>query len=47
VRRFLKASVVAAARVCKDRFEAFGAAGWASKIRPVGLDAMAERYLAA
>jgi fructose-bisphosphate aldolase class II len=47
VRRFLKASVVAAAKVCKDRFEAFGAAGWASKIRPVGLDAMAERYLAA
>ncbi len=47
VRRFLKDSVAAAAEVCRSRFEAFGAAGWASRIRPVALEAMAERYLAA
>jgi fructose-bisphosphate aldolase class II len=47
VRRFLKDSVAAAAEVCRSRFEAFGAAGWASRIRPVALEAMAEGYLAA
>lgn len=43
-RAFLKAATVAAKSVCKDRFEAFGSAGQASKIKVVSLDAMAIRY---
>ena len=43
-RHFLKAAVKAAKGVCKERFEAFGSAGQAPKIRPIDLDAMAERY---
>jgi fructose-bisphosphate aldolase, class II len=34
----------AARAICKARFEAFGCAGQAAKIRPVALEAMAERY---
>ena len=30
--------------ICKARYEAFGAAGQAGKIKPVSLDAMAGRY---
>ena len=30
--------------VCRDRFEAFGTAGQASRIRTLDLDAMAQRY---
>jgi len=30
--------------LCKDRFEQFGAAGQASKITPLPLSAMSERY---
>jgi fructose-bisphosphate aldolase, class II len=33
----------AAQGICRDRFEAFGCAGQASKIRPARLDAMALR----
>jgi fructose-bisphosphate aldolase class II len=30
--------------VCVDRYEAFGAAGNASKINPISLEKMATRY---
>ena len=44
-RAFLKAAVAAAASVCKERYEAFGTAGQASRIRTVPLERMAARYL--
>ena len=34
----------AAKKICLARFEAFGCAGQASKIKPLSLDKMAERY---
>ncbi|MES2013332.1 MAG: class II fructose-bisphosphate aldolase [Pseudomonadota bacterium] len=43
-RAFFKAAVTAARSVCKNRFEAFGSAGQASKIKVITLDAMAARY---
>jgi fructose-bisphosphate aldolase, class II len=43
-RAFLKAATSAARDICRLRFEAFGSAGQASKIRPVALEAMAARY---
>ena len=30
--------------ICKLRYEAFGSAGQASKIKPISLEAMATRY---
>jgi fructose-bisphosphate aldolase class II len=30
--------------ICKARYEAFGCAGQASKIKVISMDAMAERY---
>jgi fructose-bisphosphate aldolase class II len=43
-RAFFKVATAAARGICKDRFEAFGSAGQASKIKPITLDRMAERY---
>ncbi|OIQ95332.1 fructose-bisphosphate aldolase class 2 [mine drainage metagenome] len=43
-RAFFKSAVAAARSVCKNRFEAFGSAGQASKIKVIPLDAMAARY---
>jgi len=43
-RKFLKAGTEAMGEVCRARFEAFGAAGQASRIRPVSLQAMVDRY---
>jgi fructose-bisphosphate aldolase class II len=43
-RRFLKDATAAARGVCKERFEAFGAAGQAPRIKPVPLEKMAARY---
>lgn len=43
-RKYLKEAGAAAYGVCKARFEAFGSAGQASKIRPVPFEAMATRY---
>jgi fructose-bisphosphate aldolase class II len=43
-RKFLKAATAAARDICKARFEAFGTAGQAAKIKPVPLEKMAERY---
>jgi fructose-bisphosphate aldolase class II len=43
-RKFLKAATAAAKQICKARFEAFGTAGQASRIKPIPLDKLAERY---
>ncbi|MBB6308196.1 class II fructose-bisphosphate aldolase [Xanthobacter tagetidis] len=43
-RKFLAAAMDEARKVCIARFEAFGAAGQAEKIRPIDLDDMAKRY---
>ncbi len=43
-RKFLKASTAAMKDICKARYESFGCAGHASKITPIGLDAMSNRY---
>jgi len=43
-RKFLKDATAAAKDICKARFEAFGCAGQASKIKPIMLDHMASRY---
>lgn len=43
-RKFLKPAMDAMAQVCADRFEAFGTAGQASKIKPVPMSDMAKRY---
>ncbi|MFK7161592.1 class II fructose-bisphosphate aldolase [Marinospirillum sp. MEB164] len=44
-RKYLKASQKAMTDICIARYEAFGTAGHASKIRALSLDDMAERYL--
>ena len=43
-RKFLKESTKAMAGICKARYEAFGSAGMASKIKPVSLESMQKRY---
>ncbi|QRG08079.1 fructose-bisphosphate aldolase class II [Xanthobacter dioxanivorans] len=43
-RKFLTAAMEEAKKVCINRFEAFGSAGKAEKIRPIELDDMAKRY---
>ncbi|KXS39836.1 MAG: fructose-bisphosphate aldolase, class II [Halomonadaceae bacterium T82-2] len=43
-RKYLKETVAAMRDVCVARFEAFGSAGNASRIQPIGLEAMFERY---
>jgi len=43
-RKFFKAAVTAARALCKERFEAFGCAGQAPRIKPVPLEKMAARY---
>ena len=43
-RKFLKPAMDALTALCRDRFEAFGTAGQASRIKPVGLAEMARRY---
>jgi fructose-bisphosphate aldolase, class II len=43
-RKFLMASTKAMKEICRARYEAFGTAGNASKIRPVSLEAMVKRY---
>jgi fructose-bisphosphate aldolase class II len=46
-RKFLKAATAAARALCKERFEAFGCAGQAPRIRPEPLERMAQRYFSA
>jgi fructose-bisphosphate aldolase class II len=43
-RAFLKAAVAAARGICQLRFEAFGCAGQASRIKPVPLERMISAY---
>lgn len=43
-RKFLKETQVAMRDICKARYEAFGTAGQASKIRVLSLEAMQQRY---
>ena len=43
-RKFYKAAMTAMKDICVARYEAFGTAGNASKIRPLSLDAMSQRY---
>ena len=43
-RKFLQASTEAMKDICVARYEAFGTAGQASKIKPISLETMFERY---
>ncbi len=43
-RKFLKASTEAMKEICKARYEAFGSAGNADKIKPVSLEKMVDFY---
>jgi fructose-bisphosphate aldolase class II len=43
-RKFLKPAMDAMAQLCRDRFEQFGAAGQASRIRVIPLSEMARQY---
>lgn len=45
-RKYNKEAMMAAREICIARYEAFGCAGNASKIKPVALEAMAKRYAA-
>ena len=45
-RQFFKAARDAARDICRERFEAFGCAGHASRIKPLALDVLARRYAA-
>lgn len=45
-RKFLKEATKAMSGICKDRFEAFGTAGMADKIKPVSLEVMFGQYKA-
>ena len=43
-RKFFAATITAMKDICKARYEAFGTAGNASKIKPMSLEAMVKRY---
>ena len=43
-RKFLTVATSAMHDICKERFEAFGSAGYAKKIPMISCDVMAERY---
>jgi fructose-bisphosphate aldolase, class II len=43
-RKYLKPAMEAMTKVCRQRYEEFGSAGQAHKIRPIPLSAMAKRY---
>ncbi len=45
-RKFLKEATGAMKGICQDRFEAFGCAGQASKIKPISLEVMFGQYKA-
>jgi len=45
-RNLLKPAMEAMSKVCRQRYEEFGAAGMADKIKPIPLDVMAKRYAA-
>ncbi|AZB71039.1 class II fructose-bisphosphate aldolase, partial [Cereibacter sphaeroides] len=43
-RKFLKPAMAEMTKLCKDRFERFGTAGNASRIKSIPMDDMAKRY---
>jgi fructose-bisphosphate aldolase class II len=43
-RKYLAESIKAMKQICVERYEAFGTAGWADKIKPVSLADAAEAY---
>ncbi|CZF78870.1 Fructose-bisphosphate aldolase [Grimontia celer] len=43
-RKFLQAATKAMEALCKERYEAFGCAGMASRIKPINLEDMSVRY---
>ena len=43
-RKFLKASTAAMQAICQARYEAFGSAGHAGKLKPIPLSKMVDRY---
>jgi fructose-bisphosphate aldolase class II len=43
-RKFFKASTAAMQAICQARYQAFGSAGHASKIKAISLGDMVERY---
>jgi fructose-bisphosphate aldolase class II len=43
-RKYLKETITAMHDICIQRYEAFGAAGQAGKIKPLSLEKMATRY---
>jgi fructose-bisphosphate aldolase class II len=43
-RKYLKPAREAMQKVCEQRFNEFGTAGWADKIKPAPLSDMAKRY---
>ncbi len=43
-RKFLKAATAGMKDICKARYEAFGCAGHASRIKPISLEGMVSRY---
>ena len=43
-RKYLKDATTAMSGICKARYDAFGASGWASKIKVLPLEAMSDRY---
>ncbi len=45
-RKFLKEATKAMAGICKARYESFGSAGMASKIKPISLETMFQDYAA-
>ncbi len=45
-RSYLKPAMAAMQKLCEERFEQFATAGNASKIKPIPLAKMAERYAA-
>ncbi len=45
-RKFLKPATDAMRKLCQDRYEQFGTAGQASKIKPIPMPVMAKRYAA-
>ena len=45
-RKYLAEATKAMKEICVARYEAFGTAGWADKIRPVSLELMFQRYSA-
>jgi len=44
-RKFMIPAMAELEKLCRDRFEQFGTAGQAARIKPIGMDEMAVRYL--